>query len=568
MPARDYLAISQQYAGDVLSGKISACKQVKAACQRQIDDLARQDDPAWPFRFDTNSAARVCLFIEQAPHIKGKLRGRKLRLEPWQVFCLSTVFGWLHKDTGKRRFRRAYVEVPRGNGKSALSSPLALYMAFMDGEGGAEVYSCATTRDQAKIVFSVAQAMARQMPEFLKRAGVDVTTNSIHQQSSASFFRALASEANSLDGLNIHCAIVDELHAHPNRELWDVIETGLGKRDQSLLWSITTAGTNQAGICYEVRSYVQKILECVIADESWFGVIYTIDEGDDWQIEASARKANPNFGVSVFADDLAQKVKKAQNIASAQPAYLTKHLNVWCNADSAWMNMARWNACADPSLDEADFETVPCIIGLDLASKLDFLSAVRLHWCDVANDENGRTERHYYSFHTSWLPQEAIENSVNSALYSGWVIENHLTAVPGATNDFDLVEDYVRENARRFQVKEVAHDQYNATSLVNHLQPEGITMVEVPQRPLFLSPAMKELEAAVADGRFHHNGDPILTWAISNVVAHPDKNDNLFPNKETKDNKIDPATALITAMNRASSAESTSSTWDGEILWA
>jgi phage terminase large subunit-like protein len=568
MPARNYLAISQQYAGDVLSGKIPACKQVKAACQRQIDDLARQEDPAWPFRFDRNAAARVCFFIEQAPHIKGKLRGRKIRLEPWQVFCLSTVFGWLHKDTGKRRFRRAYVEVPRGNGKSALSSPLALYMAFMDGEGGAEVYSAATTRDQAKIVFSVAQAMARQMPEFLKRAGVEVTTNSVHQQSSASFFRALASEANSLDGLNIHCAIVDELHAHPNRELWDVIETGLGKRDQSLLWAITTAGTNQTGICYEVRSYVQKILECVVSDESWFGIIYTIDEGDDWQIEASAKKANPNFGVSVFADDLAQKVKKAQNIASAQPAYLTKHLNVWCNADSAWMNMARWNACADPSLDEADFETVPCIIGLDLASKLDFLSAVRLHWRDVTNEATSRTERNYYCFHTSWLPQKAIENSVNSALYSGWVIENHLTAVPGVTNNFDLVEDWVRDNARRFQVQEVAHDQYNSTQLVNHLMPEGITLVEVPQRTVFLSPAMKELEAAVADGRFHYNGDPLLTWAISNVVAHPDKNDNLFPNKETKDNKIDPATALITAMNRAANADTTSSEWNGEILWA
>jgi phage terminase large subunit-like protein len=567
MPVRDFPAIAAQYCRDVLNNKIPACKWVKAACQRQLDDLARQDDESFAFQFDLKLAIRVCVFVEQAPHIKGKLRGRRIRLEPWQIFILTTVFGWINKDTGKRRFRRAYIECPRGSGKSALSSPVALYMGFMDGEGGAEVYSAATTRDQAKIVFSVAQEMARKMPEFLKRAGVEVTTNSIHQQESASFFRALASEANSLDGLNIHCAIVDELHAHPNRELWDVIETGLGKRDQSLLWAITTAGTNQAGICYEVRTYLSKVLERVIEDETWFGVIYTIDEGDDWQTEESARKANPNFGVSVFADDLAQKVKKAQNIASAQPAYLTKHLNVWCNADSAWMNMHRWNACADFSLSEDDFETVPAIIGLDLASKLDLLSGIRLHWQDILNEATGQTRRHYFCFHQSWLPQEAIETSTNSALYNGWVIEDYLTAVPGVTNDFDLVEDWIRENAQRFQIQEVAHDQYNATSIVNHLQPEGITMVEVPQKTIFLSPAMKELEAAVADGRFHFNGDPLLTWAISNVVAHPDKNDNLFPNKQNKENKIDPATALLIAMNRAMSADG-SADESYEILWA
>jgi phage terminase large subunit-like protein len=441
-----------------------------------------------------------------------------------------------------------------------------LYMAFMDGEGGAEVYSAATTRDQAKIVWSTAEAMAQRMPEFRTRAGVEILANSMHQTSSASFFRALASEAQSLDGLNVHCAIVDELMAHPNRELWDVLETGLGKRDQSLLWAISTAGTNQAGICYEVRSYVTKILEQVIEDDSWFGIIYTVDEGDDWQTQEAARKANPNYGVSVFPDDLAQKVKKAQNIASAQPAYLTKHLNVWCQADSAWMNMQRWNACADSTLDESDLESLPCIIGLDLASKLDLLSAARLHWQDITNDL-GQKRRHYYAFHKSWAPEEAIANSTNSALYNGWVIDDHLIAVPGATSDYDLVEDYIRENARRFKVIEVAHDQYNATSIVNHLQPEGITLVEVPQKTIFLSPAMKELEAAVHDGRFHFNGDPLLTWAISNVVAHTDKNDNLFPNKETKDNKIDPATALLTAMNRAMNADAPDDSGD-LLLWA
>jgi phage terminase large subunit-like protein len=568
MPLRDYPAIAASYCRDVLTEKLPACKQVKAACQRQLDDLARQHGDSFPFRFDAKAATRVCLFVEQSKHIKGALRGRKIRLEAWQVFVLAVVFGWLNKDTGTRRFRRAYIEVPRGNGKSALSSPVGLYMMAMDNEGGAEVYSAAVTRDQAKIVHSTAQAMARQMPEFLQRAGVEVTTNSIHQASSASFFRPLASEANSLDGLNIHCAIVDELHAHPTREVYDVLETGLGKRAQSLLWMISTAGVNQAGICYEVRNYVTKVLEKVIRDETWFGIIYTIDDEDDWTDERSWIKANPNWAVSVYADDIRQKAQKAAQIASAQPAFKTKHLNLWCQADHAWMNMQKWNACADSMLDEPALESVPCIVGLDLASKLDLLSAVRLHWKDIDNEETGRNERHYYCFHNSWLPQDTINNSTNTHLYQGWVIEEHLTAVPGATNDYDLVEDFIRETARRFQVAEVAHDQYNATSLVNHLQPEGIVLVEVPQRTIFLSPAMKELEAAVMDGRFHHNGDPLLTWAISNIVAHIDKNDNVFPNKENQSNKIDPAVALILAMNRAMSADAPANPDEELILWA
>jgi phage terminase large subunit-like protein len=565
--ARDYSAIANQYCQDVQFGKIPACKWVKAACQRQVDDLVKQDSESFPFRFDQKLAARTCKFVEMAPHVKGALRGRRLRLEPWQVFIVSTVFGWLNKDTGTRRFRRVYIEVPRGNGKSAVSSPVGLYLTAMDSEGGAEVYSAATSREQAKIVFKTAQDMARLMPEFLNRAGVEVTANAIIQMSSASSFKALSAEANNLDGLNIHGAIVDELHAHPTRDVYDVLETGLGKRRQSLLWMITTAGTDLGGICYEVHNYLQKILDKVIFDDSWFGIIYTIDEGDDWQTVESARKANPNYGVSVFADDLAQKVQKARNIASAQPAYKTKHLNVWCQADQAWMNMVKWNDCADESLDESDFATVPSILGLDLASKLDLASGVRVHFRDILNEETEQTKRHYYCFSKNWLPQEAINNSTLSAI-QGWVIDGHLTAVQGATNDYDLIEDWIRDNARRFRVQEVAHDQYNATSIVNHLTPEGITMVEVPQMTKFLSAGMKELEAAVADGRFHYNGDPVLTWCISNVVAHMDKNENLFPNKQTAANKIDCAVALIMAIYRAVSADGNDNDWDGEILWA
>jgi phage terminase large subunit-like protein len=478
------------------------------------------------------------------PHVKGrKFVGRTISLEPWQCFILTTVFGWLSKETGLRRFRRAYTEVAKGNGKSALSSAVSNYMAVADGEPGAEVYAAATTRDQARVVFSVSQAMLRGMAKFCERAGVEVTAYSINKMRSNSLYRALSSDANSVEGIQPYFICVDELHAHPSRDLYDNLDTANDKREGSLLWAITTAGSDRAGICYEQHLYVKKILERSVYDESYWGIIFTLDDEDRWGEPEELRKANPNWGVSVDPVEIMQKVGKALQIASAQPGVKTKNGNIWVNADHAWMDMQRWAKCADPKLDEADFEGQPCIVGLDLASKLDLLAKVRIFWKDVEE------KRHYYVFGDYWTPEARLELTQNSQ-YQGWAIEGQLHTCPGETNDYDVVEDAIRTDCRRFQVLEVAHDPYQAQQFVNHLQPEGIVMVEVPQLPKTLSEPMKELEAAVYDGRFHFNGDPILSWAISNVVCHRDKNDNLFPNKERYENKIDPVTALLTALNR------------------
>lgn len=551
-----HVDIAQRYIADVLSGKIPACKWVRLACQRQLDDLRKQNTAEFSWRFDRDAAERICQFVELTPHIKGPLRGQLIRLEPWQVFILTTVFGWVSAATGKRRFREAYTEVPRGNGKSALSSPIGLYMLAADGEGGAEVYSAATTRDQARIVFGVAQNMARGMQEFRERFGVAVSSHSINQEGSASWFRALSSDANSLDGLNIHCAIIDEFHAHRSRELYDVLKTACGKRAQPLLWEITTAGSDRAGICYEVRSYVTKILERVFEDEQVFGIIYTIDDEDDWAEVESAKKANPNWGVSVFPDAIAAALRQALQMASKQPSYKTKHEDVWVNADHAWMDMQRWSKCADPTLDESDFVGRDCIPGVDLASKLDLIAKVKVFWEDIEREVDGetKTKRHYYVFGDYWTPEDRVEHSTNSQ-YKGWVIDGKLRTCPGETNDYDVVEDAIREDCRRFQVLEVAHDPYQAVTIANHLIPEGIKMSEVPQVPKQLSEPMKELEAAVYDGRFHFNGDPVMTWAVSNVICHIDKNDNFFPNKESYEKKIDPITALLTAINRVNAPD-------------
>lgn len=466
-----------------------------------------------------------------------------MRLEGWQCFILTCVFGWVSRTTGARRFREAYTEVPRGNGKSALTSPVGLYMMSLDGEGGAEVYSAATTRDQARIVFGVAQAMARGMREFCDRARVDIAAHSINQLGSESWFRPLSSDANSLDGLNIHCALIDEFHAHRNRDLYDVLKTAMGKRAQPLLWEITTAGSDRAGVCYEVRGYITKILEGVVEDDRIFGVIYGLDDDDDWADPAMWKKANPNWDISVFPDAIASEAHQALQLASKQPSFQTKHCDRWVNADHAWMDMQRWSKCADSNLDVADFDGNQCIVGLDLASKLDLLAKVRLFWRTID------AQRHYYIFGDYWTPEARLELTQNSQ-YQGWAIDGKLHTCPGETNDYDVVEDAIRDDAKRFQVLEVAHDPYQAQQFVNHLLPEGITMIEVAQLPRYLSEPMKELEAAVYDGRFHFDGDPVLTWAISNVICHRDRNDNLFPNKERYENKIDPVTALLTGLNR------------------
>lgn len=416
-------------------------------------------------------------------------------------------------------------------------------MLSADGEGGAEVYSAATTRDQARIVWGVAHSMAAAMPEFRQHFGVDCGAHSINQATTSSWFRPLSSDANSLDGLNVHCAIIDEFHAHKSREVYDVLKTAMGKRAQPLLWEITTAGSDRAGICYEVHSYVEKILDGVMHDDQVFGIIFSLDDSDDWATIDAARKANPNWGVSVFPDAIEAELRQALQLASKQPAYKTKHEDVWVNADHAWMDIQKWAKCADTTLSLDDFHGEPCIIGIDLASKLDLLAKVRIFWKDLDG------KRHYYVFGDYWTPEARLELTQNSQ-YKGWAIEDKLHVCQGETNDYDVVVEAVRADARQFEVVEVAIDEYQAQFVSNKLIPEGMVVVEIPQRVKFLSKPMEELEAAVYDGRLHFNGDEVMTWAVSNVVCHLDANDNMFPRKAREANKIDPATALMTGMNR------------------
>ena len=542
--ARNYVAIADNYAKRVILGKIPACKWVKAACQRQQDDRKRWRAKTSPFSFSKAKASAVCQFIEYLPHVKGPLAKQEIILEPWQIFVLTTVFGWLKVSDGKRRFRRSYIEVPRGNGKSAISSGVGLFMLAADGEMGAEVYSLATTRDQARIVFGDAQQMVRLSPDLRRHYGIEIAAHNINILTQGSKFEPLSAEGSTLDGLNIHLGIIDELHAHKTRTVYDVVETGTGKRDQSLLWVITTAGSDRSGICYEVRDFVTKVLDRVIDDDSQFGIIYGLDDDDAWASEDALKKANPNWGVSVRPEVVLPLMAKALQMASATNNFLTKHLNVWVSSSSAWMDMRAWDRCADLDLDIDGFAGEPCYIGLDLATRSDIAAQVQLFTREI----DGLS--HFYVFGHYYLPEEAVTNARNSQ-YGGWARAGHLTVTDGNVTDYSVIADYIRRDAASYEVKEVGFDPWNSSHLVNILMEEGMTMVEMRQGARTLSEPMKHLEALVMSKRLHHNGNPALTWMLSNVMAKTDENDNIRPIKEREENKIDGAVALIMALGRA-----------------
>lgn len=547
-----YLERARAYAERVITGAEVAGKFERLACSRFIDDLEdRQGTDDFPYRFDEAAGARACRFVDLMPHIKGewakpvytdgRLQYAKLNMEDWQVFKTINLFGWVHIKTGLRRFRRAYEEVARKNAKSTWAAAVLLLLLAADSEAGAQVYSAATTGEQAREVFDVARNMAIREPEFLSRFGVDVGKHDITIASTASGAKPLNAEGSTLDGLNIHAAVVDELHAHKTRALFDVLDSATGARSQPMIIMITTAGSDRSGICYEQRDYTIKVLERTLIDESWFGIIFTLDDGDLWHDPAVWRKSNPNFGVSVKEDDMQAACRKAMATPSAQANFLTKRMNVWVNADSAWMDMQAWDRCADRSLTLDQVKHLPCVAGLDLASKVDVAAKVRV-FRDEAADQ-------YLLIPTFWLPERAIEQGRNSQ-YDGWRRAGHLQVTDGEVIDFDQIEDEIRTDNAELEMNEFACDPWQATQLISHMLDEGAPMVEYRQTVQTMSEPMKAFEALVLQGKLKHNGNPMMTWMVSNVVCHRDVKDNIYPRKEREENKIDGAVAAIMAIGR------------------
>lgn len=544
---RDYIAIANKYIQDVIAGNTPACQYVKLACKRQKNDLKRKTSSSWPYHFDAIKAARICKFIELLKHVKGPLAGHNVELQPWQIFILTTIFGWVDKE-GYRRYQQAYIEVPRGNGKSTLSSGIALYMLCADGEQGSDCYSFATTKDQARIVFDDAQAMARGNKDLQQAFGLNVLAHALVVLGTNSKFKAMSADAQNLDGLNTHCGIIDELHAHKTRDVYDVVKTSIGKRKQPLMFCITTAGFTLDGICMEVRKYVVKILNNSIADdgvESQFGIIYSIDDNDDWRDEQALIKANPNWGISVMPKNVLANLSMALSDPSSENNYKTKHLCVWCNADSAFLQMSKWRRAYRTEVTLDEFEGYPCIYGLDLAAKTDIAALVRLFWRQEDDDKI-----HFYAFPEFWLPSAKINSSRNSQ-YKGWAKQDLIHVSDGDINDLELIQEYIRQDAVHYDTLAIAFDPWQAYQLASNLANEGLTMVEIKPTVQNFSEAMKEMQGLVYQNLLHTDGNPVLEWMASNVVAHLDVKDNVYPRKENPENKIDGIVALIMAIKQS-----------------
>lgn len=540
---------AHDYMRGVLSGEIPTCKWTILAVQRQVDDLERETSDDWPWVFDPARAVRPCEFIELLPHIKGKwARDRRLiELGPWQSFILTTIFGWVHRDTGLRRFRDVYLEIPRKNAKSTLSSGVALFMLTADGEPGAEIYSAATTKDQARIVFDDAKQMAERTPDMRTYLGLAILQHSITVAHTASSFKPLAAEGSTLDGLNVHFTVLDELHAHKTRAVYDVIDTARGAREQSLLWNITTAGTDLSGICYERRTYTTKVLERVIDDHSTFGIIYTIDDGDNPFVESSWAKANPNWLQSVLRDDMEAASRNAENSESSRNNFFTKRLNVWVNGESAWMDMVAWSKCADTSLHLPDFAGEKCWMGLDLAQKKDFAALCLVFERDGI----------WHVFTRLYLNELAVQESGNAHL-SGWARAGHVQVTDGDITDFDVLAEDMRSYCRMFDVQEIAFDPALSMYFAGKLIAEGLPLVEITQRAMFFTPPLIQVENLVLEKKLKFDGNPVMTWMVSNLVVKVSKfNELRSPTKERPENKIDGPMAMLMALGRALSGQET-----------
>lgn len=552
-PERKTLHPALQYATDVAAGRIVASKWVKLAAERHLRDLQCGHDRG--LYFDPAAAQHAIDFFMFLCHSKGEWAGKSFVLSDWQQFIVYSLFGWKHSD-GRRRFRTAHVEVARKNGKTTLWAGVGLYLFFADGEPGAEVYCAATKKDQARILFTEAERMRKASPGLSKR--IVSFRNNMNVPATNSKFEPLGSDEDTLDGLNIHGALVDELHAHKTRLLWDVLDTATGARRQALIAAITTAGYDRQSVCWKQHEYGEKVLEGVINDDSFFIYVASLDPGDDWEDETNWPKANPNLGSSVKLEDLRTQAHKAKNDPSALNSFLRLRLNVWTQQDTRWMPMDKWNDCAGFDLAPANDAKAlreeieqrlagrTCFAGLDLSSKIDITAFVAIF---PPVDEDPR----WIVLPTFWLPEDNVDQRVREGRvpYDVWRREGFLNATPGNVVDYDVIREFITRFHDRFDLREVAFDPWNATQIATQLAAAGITMVEFRQGFASMSEPTKQLMALVLSKTLAHLGNPLLRWMASNLVVKQDAAGNIKADKEKSSEKIDGIIATVMALGRA-----------------
>jgi phage terminase large subunit-like protein len=538
------------YCQAVLAGRIVANRLVKLAAERHLRDI--EEGPGRGLRWDWPAAEDAILFFERVLRLaEGEFAGRPFKLEPWQQFVVGSLFGWKGPDEF-RRFRTCYAEIGKGNGKSPMAAGIALYGLVADKEAGAEIYSAATNRDQAKIVWRDASRMVAASP-VLEGQIVETVNNLSYRRHS--YFRPVSADASSLDGFRPHIVIIDEVHEHPNSLVIDKMRAGFKGRRQPLLIEITNSGFDRHSICYQHHEFSVKVLEGTIENDSWFAFVCGLDEGDDWRDEPVWPKANPNLGVSVTWKYLREQTAEAVEMPAKQNIVRRLNFCEWTEQSVRAIDMDQWNRGGPPpstrpdlvseGIDQmaAELRGRECRGGMDLA-KVGDLSAFILLFPPA---EEGELWKILCRF---WCPEDDIEQRSrrDRVPYRVWRDQGFLIATPGNVTDYAYIADEIIKAAALFDIREIGFDRVFAGEVVQTLQGEGLEMVAVGQGFISMAPAMGELLRLVKSGQLWHGGHPVLRWMASNLSVRQDPAGNLKPDKEKSSDKIDGIAALCNAL--------------------
>lgn len=509
---------------------------VEQALDRKLERLGN-----W---FDAELADRAQIFFEHyINHSSGKWAGQSFRLEPWQLRIIRRLFGWCRTD-GTRRYRRLLLWVPRKNGKSTLASGIALFLLFADGEAGAQVYAAAGNKEQAEIVFGEGKNMVRASAELEDRA--EILKNSIFVPDTLSRFQAISSKAHTKHGLSPHGVICDEIHVWPDRELYDVLTSASGARRQPMEVVISTAGSDIGSFGHELFDTALKLRDGILEDPATLAQVFCAEPDDNWEDPAVWRKANPNLGVSISEDYLRSELEKVKQTPGRLAAFKQMYLNIWSQDVKAWLSIDAWRKCGGKRLSWAKFKGRRCYGGLDLSSTTD-LSSLEL----VFPDQDDTFD--VVSFF--WCPEDKAQYraKVDRVQYPLWIQQGHIKATPGNAVDYAYIVTTIAGLLPQIDLVELAYDPWNASGVAQELQDEhGVRMVEFRQGFKSMSEPSKLLERLILSRRIRHDGNPVLTWMVSNVVVDVDPAENIKPNKAKSRERIDGVVGLVMALGRAS----------------
>ena len=497
--------------------------------------------------FDERKAQRVVRFIEALRHTKGEFHGQPFHLLPWQEKIIRDVFGTVRDDDPTmRQYTTAYIEIPKKNGKSELGAAIALNMLINDDEWKAEVYSCASDRQQAAIVFDVAVDMVRQSPALMKRVKIIPSTRRMIYQPTGSIYQVLSSEVATKHGLNVSACIFDELHTQPTRALYDVMTQGSGDARRQPLWFLlTTAGTDRNSICWEVHQKALDILEGRKIDPRFYPVLFGLPDDADWTSEENWYRANPSLDHTITIDKVRDAFRKAQETPADENQFRQLRLNQWVKQSVRWMPMDKWDECGGV-VDPYALEGRACYAGLDLSSTSD-LTALVLVFPPTSEDEP------YIALPFFWLPEETLSLRVrrDHVPYDQWAKRGYIQTTEGNVVHYGFIERFICELGERYDIREIAHDRWNATMMVQTLEDDGFTMVPFGQGFKDMSPPTKELMRIVLEHKLCHGGHPVLRWNMDNAFVRTDPAGNLKLDKEKSTEKVDGAVALVMALDRA-----------------